>query len=269
MNARRKVGVGTLILCLVTFGLWIFVIPLYRERCPICLGDALTDKTGSGALEPTVSASTAPVYQPSQQRSGGWAGRMGFWMGRHPVWSVVLVLFFIGSLGNAVRQQQSDSNKPQAPTSISVPQVQDVNLPKIPPPKVRVFKFKTDVPTTYVVPVDTTDEQLKSLVWLFRQKVRAGKFKDIGITQPTAKQFGQLGYTSGMLVVFRGEKCANEDCISDAQIAAGKLGPCGYGEHDDGGYQWGIDGDPLKDSGTIRARNGDLVEVFNYKDNWH
>lgn len=125
-----------------------------------------------------------------------------------------------------------------------------------PPPKFHVFKFKTDVPTSYVVPVKTSDEELKSLLWLFRQSVRAGDFKKIGITQPTATRWGKLGYTSGMLVVFRGEKCANEDYISDAQIANGKLGPCGYGDHDDGIYQWGINGDPVKDSGQSLPRMG-------------
>jgi len=70
------------------------------------------------------------------------------------------------------------------------------------------------------------------------------------------------------LVVFRGEKCAAEDYISDAQIAKGNL-PCGYGDHDDATYQWGINGDPVKDSGEITAKNGDSTKVFNYEDNWH
>jgi hypothetical protein len=118
--------------------------------------------------------------------------------------------------------------------------------------------------------MDASDEQLRSLLWYFRQKVRTGAFQDIGITQPTTMQYGKLGYAWGMLGIYRGEKCADENYISDGEMAAaGNLGPCGYGEHDNGTYRWGIGGDPLKDSGTIRAKNGDLVEVFNYKDNWH
>ena len=147
--------------------------------------------------------------------------------------------------------------------------MQDVNPPKIPPPKFRLYKFSTDVPTSYVVSVDTTDEQLRSLLWFFRQKVRTGAFKDIGITQPTTIQFGQFGYAWGRLVVFRGEKCANEYYISDGEMAFGRnVDFCGYGEHHDAAYHWGVEGDPLKDSGTIRAKNGGLVEVFSYKDNW-
>jgi hypothetical protein len=163
----------------------------------------------------------------------------------------------------------NSGNKTQPATAVPDRQAQGVILTSVPPPKFRVFKFKTDEPTTYVVPVSTTDKQLKSLLWLFRQKVRTGQFREIGITQPTAKQWGQLGYTSGILVVFRGEKCANENYISDAQIAKGNLGPCGYGEHDDAYYQWGVDADPNKDDAGIRDKNGNFISVFSYKDNWH
>ena len=89
-----------------------------------------------------------------------------------------------------------------------------------------------------------------------------------GLTAPTSKQWGETSYSSGMLVVFRGERCAKEDYVSDAQIAKGDLGPCGYGEHDDAYYQWGIDGDPNKDVGTLRHTGADDTLVFDYKDNW-
>ena len=112
-----------------------------------------------------------------------------------------------------------------------------------------------------MVPVNTTDEQLKSLLWFFREKVRSNKFKDIGLTKTTAKQWGNAGYLSGMLSVYRGEKCANELYIDTN-------GPCGYGEHDDALYQWGIEGDPNKDSGSIKVQGDDIV-VFDYEDNWH
>jgi hypothetical protein len=112
---------------------------------------------------------------------------------------------------------------------------------------------------SYVVAPETTDQQLKRLLWLFREKVRSGNFKDIGITQPTAKQWDVYGYKSGMLVVFRGDKCANEQYDP---------GACGYGEHDAAGYQWGINADPDKDSGDIRNKDGNSAVVFDYRDNW-
>ena len=38
VQTRRKIGAGSVILVLVTAGLWILAIPFYRQRCPICSG---------------------------------------------------------------------------------------------------------------------------------------------------------------------------------------------------------------------------------------
>jgi hypothetical protein len=162
--------------------------------------------------------------------------------------------------------KQSEPTKQQASETSSSAQALEANLHQTPPPKFRVFKFKSDMPISYVVPVDTTDDQLRNLLWFFRHKVRADDFKAIGITRPIS--LGDYGYRSGMLLVFRGEKCANEQYLSDAEIQKGNLGPCGYGEHDDAYYQWGIDGDPYKDAAGIKPKNGDNVLVFDYRDNW-
>jgi len=160
----------------------------------------------------------------------------------------------------------SADQTPAAPPSAA--QAQSTVPPGVPAPKFRLFRAKTDEQTTYIVPVNTTDDQLKSLLWLFRQKVRAGEFKEIGISQPTSKQWGKYGYRSGMLVVYRGEKCAHEGYISLAQPEKGNLGPCGYGEHDDAYYQWGIQADANKDEAGIRTKNGNTEVVFDFKDNW-
>jgi hypothetical protein len=128
-----------------------------------------------------------------------------------------------------------------------------------PPPNFRVFRARRDEIVSYIVIPETTDQQLKRLLWLFRQKVRSGKFNDIGITQPTSKQWGADGYKSGMLLVFRGDKCVNEPYVNLT---------CGYGEHDAAGYQWGINADPHKDSGDIRNKDGNSAIVFDYGDNW-
>lgn len=34
--ADIQIGVGTLILAIVTAGLWLIAIPFYEDRCPIC-----------------------------------------------------------------------------------------------------------------------------------------------------------------------------------------------------------------------------------------
>jgi hypothetical protein len=144
----------------------------------------------------------------------------------------------------------------------------EVNVPKGPIPKFRLYKFKLDTPINYVVPISTTDQQLRSLVWFFRKKVRSGKFKEIGLHQPFSKDSGVYGYKSGILSVYRGERCAYEGYIRTAELEKGNLGPCGYGEHDDASYQWGISGDSEKDAGEIRATGGDMVQIFDYKDSW-
>lgn len=44
VDARRKIGIGTFILCLITGFFWILIIPFYSKRCPICNGANLTSK---------------------------------------------------------------------------------------------------------------------------------------------------------------------------------------------------------------------------------
>jgi hypothetical protein len=36
VEAKRQIGVGTLILILLTGGFWILLIPFYSQRCSIC-----------------------------------------------------------------------------------------------------------------------------------------------------------------------------------------------------------------------------------------
>src|SRR5712691_11771935 len=42
VEAQRQIGVGTLILSVLTGGLWLLAIPCYQERCPICKSTALS-----------------------------------------------------------------------------------------------------------------------------------------------------------------------------------------------------------------------------------
>lgn len=161
--------------------------------------------------------------------------------------------------GSSTSSPQQQTAQAEASESTATAQPQVVR-PTVPPPEFRIYKFKTDEGISVVVPVNTTDEQLKSLLWFFRDKVRSHQFKDIGLTHGTSKQWGNIGYLSGMISVYRGERCANEPF-------ADNVGPCGYGEHDDAYYQWGIDGDQNKDAGSIVVKGND-VQVFEYKDGW-
>lgn len=49
VDARRVIGVGTLILAICTAGFWLLLIPFYGKRCPICKGDSLGDAPPAGA----------------------------------------------------------------------------------------------------------------------------------------------------------------------------------------------------------------------------
>ncbi len=42
VEAKRVIGVGTLLLVLLTGGLWLLLIPFYGKRCSICKSDALS-----------------------------------------------------------------------------------------------------------------------------------------------------------------------------------------------------------------------------------
>lgn len=204
--------------------------------------------------------------RPVQPRRAPTSARSGLFALKTIGWFLAVVVVL-----GAIRGYQLDHSPSQdTPTAVPQPAITPIptaTLPKIPPPKFRLYKFKLNQPLAYIVPVNTTDEQLKSLLWLFREKIREGGFSKIGISQPLSKQWGQYGYQSGMLLVYRGDKCANETYISDEDLAKGNLGPCGYGEHDDAYYQWGLDADPKKDAAAL-VMNGSPIQVFDYKDNW-
>jgi hypothetical protein len=184
-----------------------------------------------------------------------------------------ILWLLIGGIGLAIiivglirlPSDNSTATTQQSSTPNTSPQPQgDIHQAATPkPPTYRVYKSMAEVGTAYIVAASATDEELKNLLWFFRTKVRTGGFGDIGITG------GQNNYGGGMLLVYRGAKCANEQFLSIAQLEKGNRGPCGDGEHDDAYYQWGINGDPVKDSGGIRGKDGDTAEIFNNEDNWH
>ena len=42
VEAKRQIGVGTLILVFLTTGFWLLAIPFYRKRCSICKSTAIS-----------------------------------------------------------------------------------------------------------------------------------------------------------------------------------------------------------------------------------
>ena len=247
----------------------LFLSKRFRKMfCPHCGADV-----GAGAnFCSKCGKSTAVVAKPQatvpRQRTLG--SNIGYWIGRNPVLAIIITVVGIGLMSRALPKEEDQNTAHLQPAvNSAISPKPTATLPKIPPPKFRLYKFKVNQAISYVVPIKTTDEQLKSLLWLFRQKVRTGGFIEIRITQPVSTQWGQHGYQSGMLLVYRGEKCANEQYISNEELEKGHVGPCGYGDHNDAYYQWGLDADPNKDGAAIMTKNGAYVQVFDYKDNWH
>jgi hypothetical protein len=181
---------------------------------------------------------------------------------------VAALVLVLAILVVSIRTKQKSPSSQSSNEAVTTPAtVTAAEQPTIPPPKFRVYRSKLDEGTSVVVSPSTSDEQLKSLLWLFREKVRSHRFKDVGILQPTSKQWGQKGYLSGMIVVYKGGKCASE-LFTDSP----GLGSCGYGDHSAAEYQWGllVDGvfNANADSGEMTASDGTTVTVFDYHDHW-
>ena len=47
VEAKRIIGIGSLILIVLTGGFWLLAIPFYSKRCAICKSDALSDSAHS------------------------------------------------------------------------------------------------------------------------------------------------------------------------------------------------------------------------------
>ena len=45
VEAKRNIGIGSLILIVLTFGVWLLAIPFYSKRCAICKSDSLSDSS--------------------------------------------------------------------------------------------------------------------------------------------------------------------------------------------------------------------------------
>ena len=177
--------------------------------------------------------------------------------------SIVFVAFrFLDNQRNAA---QTTTGKSKAANLVApaVTPCRGCSSSVTPFPKFIIYKQGSAYPISVVVEEHTTDEQVRSLLWFFRRKVRSHDFKSIGLTRPTSVNFGKENWNSGMIVIFRGTICAGEnDAIQG-------LGPCGKGDHSAGTYQWGIDGRFDKDAGTVGPvsnENGTLV--FDYTDGW-
>jgi hypothetical protein len=171
----------------------------------------------------------------------------------------------LGTSCNTSTQPRPTAQLPLPQTGKTSETASVVARPTIPPPKFRVYRSKLNEGTSVVVSPNTSDEQLKSLLWLFREKVRSHRFGDIGIAEPTSERWGKKGYLAGTISVYRGEKCAGEN-FSDTEGA-----PCGQGGHDAAVYEWGASNgefNPDFDDAALESPDGNPTVVFTYRDQW-
>ena len=106
IEAKRKIGVGTLILVLLTFGLWLVAIPFYRLRCSIC--KSLEIHSPEIDCHPSTSTQAnlekkQPVHPP---RIVEWKTRIRN-HAQHPVFKMTLALLVI----IFVSQKMSESKR--------------------------------------------------------------------------------------------------------------------------------------------------------------
>jgi hypothetical protein len=66
VEAKRQVGAGTIILAVISGGLWLVAVPFYRKRCSICKSAAVTESPSVGA----------PGTNPALARAAGLEQRL-------------------------------------------------------------------------------------------------------------------------------------------------------------------------------------------------
>jgi hypothetical protein len=60
VDAKRHIGVGTVVLLFASGGLWLVALPFYSKRCPICSSSAVTTfPVDSEAAHPGISSPEA------------------------------------------------------------------------------------------------------------------------------------------------------------------------------------------------------------------
>jgi hypothetical protein len=141
------------------------------------------------------------------------------------------------------------AQRPAAPATTVPPAVVQVPAPTGPPPKFQVFRNQRGQPVVVVVSGKTTDQELKNLLFLFRDKTKAGRLPDVGIRKPTHKgdSASAADFSTGSILVYRGKKYANETA-----------GQPGNKFHADATYSWAPNGE----SALVRSRSGMLEHAF-------
>ena len=170
---------------------------------------------------------------------------------------ILLIIFMI---------RKSDT---KAPVSTTFKPTVKAGPPQTTPPAFKVYKQPADSIASYLVAPSTTNDQLQSLLWLLRTSIQSKNYKAAGLVRPTIFSFGVLSYRAGMIVIYRGAKCANEEYDKS------KSGPCGFGDHAAASYQWGMISSASShpefnnDIGLLEASDKTITVFEENVDHWH
>ena len=156
----------------------------------------------------------------------------------------------------------SDSRSSSSPTPMSPAARAEAARLAAAHPTYKLFLQKVDLPTILVVPESTNDDKLKNLLWHLRTEVRNAHFKQLGL-HPTATLYDRPGYTSGILNIYRGPKCASE-----MYTPAGHPDPCGPSIHKSASYHWGDGANPHADEADLTTPTGATRTIFDSTDGW-
>lgn len=146
---------------------------MFCKRCgqQLSADSAFCNRCGSALSTPQTTASGRSATSPQTTGRVGFIAR--FRRAGPPAWiGFGVCLFLIVGLVTVNYSNQQQSGVPSSSEHVqNKTESVGVNRPATPPPKYRVYRSKLDEGTSVVVSPATTDDQLRSLLWLFREKV--------------------------------------------------------------------------------------------------
>lgn len=163
------------------------------------------------------------------------------------LWMIVMAVPVVGLVLGSLFQNEKTT--PKSPDTMA-------SKPSQPPPKFHILRQEAGLPIPVIVSRDVTEEQLHSLLWFFRQNVRARKFAQLGLKKPTGP--ANTGFAAGMVEVFRDARYASEAFTRKE----------GETSHADALYSWGLDRVADHDQAFVKGAGGSVIKVFDYSDNW-
>ncbi len=95
VEAKRNLGIGTLLLVVLTAGIWLIAIPFYSKRCAICKSDALSNS------EPSSGSASS---QSTEKKKTNWIFVIG-------------ALVVIGMMGNLLTPKEPKNTSPSHATA--------------------------------------------------------------------------------------------------------------------------------------------------------